>query len=183
MATYSAAGLAHSFWLKSAASQRLMIPLDGGRTFRGQRIFGANKTVRGFVVMVPAAGLAFLLGAWLVERFFGGVKAAGLWDLEVWQYGLLGAWTGFFFMAAELPNSFLKRQLGVAPGEAPKHPVAKVVGFLLDRFDSMIGLLGSAAVFVPTPWQLWLGLFVLGSVVHWLFSVLLYRLGVKPRAA
>lgn len=163
-----------------------MIPLDGGLTFRGRRLFGDNKTLRGFVVMVPAAGLAFLLLAWAIEVFFGsdgGVVAAGLWDLEVWQYGLLGLWTGFFFMAAELPNSFLKRQLGVAPGAAPARPAAKVLCFLLDRFDSMIGLLGSAAIFVPTPWQLWLGLFVVGSFVHWLFSVLLYRLGVKPRPA
>ena len=38
-------------------------PLDGGLTFRGRRMFGENKTARGFVVMVPATALAFPLVA------------------------------------------------------------------------------------------------------------------------
>lgn len=159
------------------------MPIDGGRSWRGRRIFGDNKTWRGFAVMVPATGLAFLLVSQVVERFFGGVEAAGLWRLESWQYLLLGLWTGFFFMACELPNSFLKRQLGVAPGGTPARPWAKVLTFVFDRFDSLIGLLGSAAVFVATPWQLWVILLVGGSFVHWLFSVLLYAFGVKKRPA
>lgn len=161
----------------------LAIPLDGGRTFRGRRLLGDNKTWRGFAVMVPAAGLAFGLLAWLVEIFLGGAATAGLWPLPLWQYFLLGLWTGFFFMAGELPNSFLKRQLGVAPGAAPERPWAKVLSFVLDRFDSVIGLLASAACFVATPWQLWLILLLGGSAVHWLFSVLLYVFGVKKRPA
>ncbi len=86
-------------------------------------------------------------------------------------------------MAGELPNSFLKRQLDVAPGAAPERTWAKVLTFVFDRFDSLVGLLASAAVFVATPWQLWLILLVGGSFVHWLFSVLLYAFGVKKRPA
>lgn len=159
------------------------MPIDGGRTFRGRRLFGDNKTWRGFAVMVPAAGLFFFLISFVIERFFGGAAALGLWSLPSWQYGLLGLWTGFFFMAFELPNSFLKRQLDVAPGAAPRRTWAKVLTFLFDRFDSLVGLLASTAVFVATPWQLWLLLFVVGSFVHWLFSVLLYAFGVKKRPA
>jgi CDP-diglyceride synthetase len=183
VAAFSLAGFAHSFWLRWPGSQALAIPIDGGRTFRGRRIFGDNKTWRGFAVMVPAAGFFFFLIALAIERFFGGVEALGLWPLESWQYGLLGLWTGFFFMACELPNSFLKRQLDVAPGAAPVRAWAKVLAFLFDRFDSLIGLLASAAVFVVTPWQLWLMLLVAGTFVHWLFSVLLYAFGVKKRPA
>ncbi|MFZ0750315.1 MAG: hypothetical protein WAM70_13210, partial [Pyrinomonadaceae bacterium] len=54
------AGLLQSLWLRSRASQVLAIPLDGGRTFRGRPILGENKTLRGFVVMIPAAALAFV---------------------------------------------------------------------------------------------------------------------------
>lgn len=133
--------------------------------------------------MVPAAALAFGLLSLLLETFFGGPAAVGLWPLDPLRYTLLGLWTGFFFMAGELPNSFFKRQLDVAPGEAPERPWARVVGFVLDRFDSVIGLLASAAVFVATPWQLWLILLLGGSFVHWLFSVLLYAFGVKKRPA
>ena len=111
------------------------------------------------------------------------VRLLGLWALAPRQYALLGLWTGFGFMLAELPNSFLKRQLDVAPGAAPKHPVGKSVCFLLDRFDSILGLLFAAALVVPTPWELWALLLLAGSVVHWLFSVLLFALGVKERPA
>ncbi len=86
-------------------------------------------------------------------------------------------------MAGELPNSFLKRQLGVAPGASPERTWAAIFTFVFDRFDSLIGLLASAAIFVATPWQLWLILLVGGSFVHWLFSVLLYFFGVKKRPA
>lgn len=132
--------------------------------------------------MVPAAGLCFFLISFALERL-GGVAAFGLWPLASWQYGLLGLWTGFFFMAGELPNSFLKRQLDVAPGAAPVRPWAKILTFVCDRFDSVVGLLASAACFVATPWQLWLILLLGGSFVHWLFSVLLYAFGVKKRPA
>lgn len=177
------AGLAQSFWLRWSGSHAWAIPLDGGRTFRGRRLLGDNKTVRGFVLMVPATGLAFLLVSAFVERFLGGIVARGLWDLRIREYGLLGLWTGLFFMAGELPNSFLKRQLDVPPGGAPRQPFAQALCFILDRFDSVVGLLASAAVFVSTPWQLWVILLTLGSFVHWLFSVLLYLFGVKQRPA
>jgi CDP-archaeol synthase len=177
------AGLAQSFWLRWPGSRAWAIPVDGGRSLRGRRLLGDNKTVRGFVVMVPATGLAFLLVAWLVDQFLGGLAVQGLWDLPIGEYGLLGLWTGIFFMAGELPNSFLKRQLDVPPGGAPRQPLAKIVCFVLDRFDSVIGLMASAAVFVRTPWQLWVILLTLGSFVHWLFSVLLYLFGVKQRPA
>ena len=61
------AGLLHSLWLRSRVSQALAIPLDGGRTFRGVPIFGENKTLRGFVVMIPAAALAFAAVAAVVS--------------------------------------------------------------------------------------------------------------------
>ena len=53
------AGLVHSAWLRTSFSRRLLMPLDAGLRFRGRRVFGDNKTVRGFIVMVPGAALAF----------------------------------------------------------------------------------------------------------------------------
>jgi CDP-2,3-bis-(O-geranylgeranyl)-sn-glycerol synthase len=179
IATFVAAGLVHSAWLRSPASRRLCIPIDGGRRIRGRRIFGDNKTIRGFVVMVPAAAVAFAVGALVV----GDPGRVGLWDLTVIQYAALGAWAGFGFMAAELPNSFVKRQLDIAPGTAPASRVGAVLGFLVDRLDSLLGLLIAVSVVVPTPPAVWAWMLVIGPAVHWSFSVLLYRTGVKARPA
>lgn len=59
VAAFLPAGLLHAAWLRAAASRRLAVPLDGGLTFRGRRLLGDNKTVRGLAVFVPAAGASF----------------------------------------------------------------------------------------------------------------------------
>src|SRR5262245_38527602 len=51
-------GACQSAWFAHPLSKRFTRPLDGGRTFRGRRILGDNKTTRGFVVIVPATALA-----------------------------------------------------------------------------------------------------------------------------
>ena len=96
-------GLAHSAWLGSQWSSKLMIPLDGGLKVRGRRLFGDNKTVRGFVVMIPAAAVAFAALFSVISIVIPSVVEA-LWPLSRLGYLSLGAWAGFGFMAGELPN-------------------------------------------------------------------------------
>jgi len=175
------AGLAHSAWLRSPVSRRLSIPLDGGARFRGRRIFGDNKTIRGFVVMIPAAAAAF--GVLALAAGVSPTIRSGLWDLTPAGYTVLGAWAALGFMLGELPNSFVKRQLDIGPGEAAGGRTAAIIGFVVDRLDSIVGMLAAVSVAVPTSRSTWLWVFVLGPAIHWSFSVLLYRLGVKARPA
>lgn len=177
----SVAGGVHVLWLRSAAARRLTQPVDAGLTLRGRRIFGDNKMLRGFVAM-PIAGAAIfaLLGvcrasapAWL---------ASGMWPMSATQYAVLGFTCGLAFMAAELPNSFLKRQLDVAPGMPPAHPVLRVLFLVVDRFDSVLGVLIAASLLVPMPAATWLWVLVLGPGVHAVFSAILHRVGIKARA-
>ena len=179
---FIAAGVVHSAWLGSRLSQRLSIPIDGGARFRGRRIFGDNKTVRGFAVMIPAAAIAFGILFVTIGTFAPGV-IAGLWPLTLRGYVALGAWAGLGFMLGELPNSFVKRQLDVAPGHPPRGRVTGLVSFVVDRLDSIIGMLLAISLAAPTPWMTWVLVIVIGPAIHFAFSVLLYKLGVKERAA
>ncbi len=179
---FVAAGFVHSAWLGSRLSQRLSIPLDGGATFRGRRIFGDNKTVRGFAVMIPAAAVAFGVLFEAVNSLAPSA-ASGLWPLTLRGYIALGAWAGLGFMLGELPNSFVKRQLDVAPGRPPRGRTAAFVSFVVDRLDSIVGMLLAITVAAPTPWMTWLLVIVIGPMIHLAFSALLYKLGVKERAA
>jgi CDP-diglyceride synthetase len=176
------AGFAHSAWLGSRWSAKLMMPLDGGSRVRGRRVFGDNKTVRGFVVMIPAAAVAFG-GLFNVLSSLAPGAADGLWLLTPSGYYALGAWAGFGFMAGELPNSFVKRQLDIAPGEPPRSPIGGVASFIVDRVDSIVGALFAISLAAPTPWKTWALVLTIGPGIHLAFSVLLYRLGVKERAA
>ncbi len=175
------AGVFHSLWLHSRLSQALAIPLDGGRLFRGRPILGKNKTLRGFV-MIPAAALAFAAVAAVIS-LPQGVLPATLWQLTPIQYAALGAWAGFGFMAGELPNSFVKRRLGILPGQVPASGPIRAICFTIDRIDSIVGMLAVLTVAVPTPWMTWLWVLILGPSIHLLFSWWLFRLGVKERRA
>ena len=176
------AGLLHSLCLKNRLSQLLAIPLDGGRMFRGRPILGENKTLRGFVVMIPAAALAFTALAALIS-LPQGVPPSTLWQLTPTGYAALGAWAGFGFMAGELPNSFVKRQLGILPGQAPASRLTRAICFTIDHIDSIVGMLVAVTVAVHTPWTTWLWVLILGPSIHLLFSWWLFRMGVKGRPA
>ena len=178
---FTLAGILQTAWLAMPFSRRFAVPLDAGLTFRGRRLFGANKTVRGFLLMVPAAGTSFAVLASVLAASPAGIS--GLWPLSTGSYALLGLWAGVGFMAGELPNSFIKRQLDIAPGTAAPGPIAGPLFLFIDRLDSIAGMLLALSLVVAVPLRVWIYMALFGSAVHWCFSVVLFQLGVKARAA
>lgn len=176
----SAAGAAHVLWLKSRWGRRFSGPLDGGATFRGRRVFGANKQLRGLMMMPLAAALAFAALGGLREAYPVWL-ARGLWDLSPAAYAGLGFACGLAFMLAELPNSFLKRQLGVAPGAAPSRGWLRPLCFVIDRCDSTVGVLLVMTLLVPVSAGTWLWALLLGPASHAAFSTWLFRERPKAR--
>jgi hypothetical protein len=179
LAAFTLAGIAQTAWFAAPMSRAFAVPLDGGLRVRGRRLFGDNKTTRGFVVMVPATAGAFALLAALA----GDRMAVGLWDLPTPTYAFLGAWAAVGFMAGELPNSFIKRQLDISPGEAPRSFTWTAVQFVGDRLDSGLGMLVAISLVVPTSPGTWGYVLLIGPAIHWSFSFALFRLGLKRRAA
>ena len=84
-------------------------------------------------------------------------------------------------MAGELPNSFIKRQLDVAPGQPAGGRCLRPLFFLVDRLDSTLGMLLALAIVVPVPWRTWMYVVASGPLVHLTFSVALFQLGIKRR--
>ena len=173
-------GIFHVLWLRHPSSLPLKRPLDGGKTFRGRRLFGDNKTVRGLAVIIPATGLSFLgialLSPWLPDWF-----SEGIWPLPPQTYAAAGVLAGFGFMAGELPNSFIKRQCGIPPGGRPQGKFWRTLTSVTDRIDSVLGVLLMLGLLLPVPWQTWIYLLVLGPGVHSLFSIWLFHARVKQR--
>ena len=172
------AGMAQTMWFAAPLSRQFSFPIDGGATFRGVRVFGEHKTLRGFIVMIPATAVSFAV----LAAAIGDPPHDGLWSLTIAGYAWLGACAGFGFMAGELPNSFVKRQLGIRPGDCPRG-LAGAVQFVADRIDSGVGMLLAVSAIVPTPAMTWLLVLLVGPSIHWAFSVLMFHLGLKARPA
>lgn len=113
-------------------------------------LFGANKTWRGFVVMPLATALGALC-LWPLESALAeGAPFGVAWLLPA------GLVAGLGYVLAELPNSWMKRRLGIAPGATPARH--RRVFIALDQFDSGAG--------VALAWWLWPGLPALACVLY-----------------
>src|SRR4051812_12724010 len=126
------APLAHAPVLRFDLLRSLKRPMDGGRTVGGRRILGDNKTWRGAVVMaagVEAAALALHRSAAYRRRLPPEVRDA--------RPAVTGALLGVATVAGELPNSFAKRRLGVAPG-GHRGGAAGVALAVVDQADLVV---------------------------------------------
>ena len=135
-----------------------------------ERLFGKNKTWRGIVLMP----LFSLPGAFLVAPWAGSLSPT----IPVASYPplLFGTMIGLTYILAELPNSFLKRRLGIPPGE--KSTRFSFFFVLLDQLDSALGGCLLAAC-LGAPWPTVLAILVLTPFIAFGIKLLLYLFKLK----
>jgi CDP-archaeol synthase len=136
-------------------------------------LFGMNKTYRGVlcVALGTAVGFAAIRPAWL--ELGDGSQTA--------QLALLGFVVGSAAMAAELPNSFLKRRVGIPPG-AQANGMRGIAFHVLDQVDVVFGAwLVLPWVAKPT-WARLAGSLGTVYVGHQLVSLMGYWLGMRTTA-
>jgi CDP-archaeol synthase len=160
-----AAGLLHAVVIKCDLLRVLARPLDGGRG-----ILGSNKTWRGVVVML--AGSTASVGLQGVVD----LETLALVDYREPLTLLLGLALGAGYSLAELPNSFVKRRLGVAPGRRARRFAP--LQYVADQGDSVLGATLAVALFVRDAEVLVLVVAV-GFALHAAIDRLLYALDVK----
>jgi hypothetical protein len=126
------------------------------------RLFGQNKTWRGFVFLGILNGI--------VAPFFAR-------HILLSEAVVIGVILGVAYMVFELPNSHFKRKMGITPGETPAKN--KLLFSLLDKTDSAFGiclvyffLSDAGAVKIVQ-------LFLIASFAHIFFSLLLVSLKIK----
>jgi len=167
------APLLHAPVLALDLLRALKRPLDGGRTLRGRRLLGDNKTWRGALVMVAGPLLAtVLLAQWPAwwDALPAAVRDAGP--------VLVGLLVGLGVVLGELPNSFLKRQAGIAPGTQRRSPAGLALT-VLDQVDFVPAVwLLLLPVWVMPLWQLALALVVVGAL-HVVVNLVGYAIGAR----
>lgn len=124
------AGIANMIFCKSKYLKKLQKPIDAG-----SNIFGNNKTYKGF--------LGYIIFNILFQVILGIIIPNNLiykyLDNNVLNNIFLGFTFGVVYAIFELPNSFIKRRLNIAPG---KQAIGykKYIFIILDQIDSVIGL-------------------------------------------
>jgi CDP-diacylglycerol--serine O-phosphatidyltransferase len=121
-------GVLHMVVVRTNALRALKIPLH-------DHWFGANKTLRGFVVMPLTTAIGAIVPAQVHPAM---EQPMWLQAQGVVGWLLLGACLGLAYVIAELPNSFIKRRKGIPPGISPQR--ARVWFVAADQLDSALGM-------------------------------------------
>lgn len=176
------AGIVSTTVVKSALFKQLRRPIDNGRTLRdGRRLFGDNKTWAGVVSLVTFT-LLFSLIWGLINQGNDYLEAHNLlyrtYENTPLSTALFGLLMGAAYLAAELPNSYIKRRQAIEPGMI-KSGWSGVPNMLLDHFDSVIGCGLIVAVAAPLSVIELVLLILVGGLTHVLANVLLVVIGVK----
>jgi CDP-archaeol synthase len=160
-------------WMRALAA----LSIDGGQRIGGRRLFGANKTVRGALIMPIVGAVASALQSRAPAQVIGRLSVA---PFQINHPAIWGLLLGVGYVAGELPNSFIKRQLDIAPG-APSRGRNYVLFWLADQWDSVIGIfLVLGLVWIPDI-RFVAVVFALALLLHTLVAVLMVAMGLKQR--
>jgi hypothetical protein len=173
------AGLGQVLVLKTGLLPRLSVPFDRGLHWRGKPLLGPRKTWRGVIVMTILSALVARAQAGAARRSER-LRAFSPFDYERTNPLLLGVALGLGYCLAELPNSFVKRRLDIAPAGTTDRFAR--LQYLVDQSDSVAGCLIALRFFYKPSW-LETGLaFTSGVALHIGVDKLMHALGVKRRA-
>jgi CDP-2,3-bis-(O-geranylgeranyl)-sn-glycerol synthase len=129
-------------------------PMDFGKNFvDGKRVFGTNKTFRGFFV-----GLAIGIAVGAMECVAFGFP---------WLFAVL---TPLGALLGDLTAAFIKRRLSIAPG-----------GLLpvVDQIDFVVGALVFALPLAMVTWQLAITVLLITPPIHLSTNFVAYKLKLK----
>ncbi len=174
-------GIFNMIWCKTGILKPLKKPMDFGKCLSdGKRIFGDNKTWKGFlgylflnVIFSTLWGFACGAGGFEHLNFFY-VNHENAMGFNL----LTGALLGLGYALFELPNSFLKRRLDVEPGKS-------ISGFwkgffvFLDQADSVFGCALVVWFFYDLGLWKYLLYVVVGAATHLLLNMLLYFMHLR----
>ncbi|MCW3104799.1 MAG: hypothetical protein JWO09_3239 [Bacteroidetes bacterium] len=127
-------------------------------------LFGSGKTYRGFILLPLMCACCSLITSLFTHSA----------PLLSFSTGFL---LGFFYMLGELPNSWLKRRMGIPPGGSNAN--YKWLQLAADKLDSLIVLAIAYYFLVEISFMLLVKLILLSFIIHIIFSWILFRLRIK----
>lgn len=170
------AGILNSVWCKSSCLKALSVPMDGGRNlWDGKRLFGDNKTWKGFLGYIVLNMLCMVLWGFACKGlgiesynfFYRGVTNTPVYNL------VIGFLLGLAYAVFELPNSFIKRRFGIVPGKSISG-FRKVFFVFFDQADSVFGCVLVVCLYAPMSVGFYFLYVFVGAITHIIINMLLY---------
>jgi CDP-2,3-bis-(O-geranylgeranyl)-sn-glycerol synthase len=144
----------------------LNIPVDLGVRLRARPLFGKNKTFRGLLVVAIMTGI--------VTAFASHMRTFPF-PVSPMIFGFI---IGGAYMLAELPNSFVKRQLGIPEGVRREGSIGRCFVFF-DHIDSVLGAVIALFFLAHPPFVTLFVFSILGVLLHYGIERLLFALGYR----
>jgi hypothetical protein len=167
----------HGICMKYDILSWMAVPIDGGLEIRGRPLFGQNKTLRGVLLVAIGCMVGWGLQCHLLHqiKFFRA--------LEPFDYGeingfVVGFAVGSAAMLSELPNSFIKRRLGIPPGQGARGVMGPIF-YIWDQVDILAGVWLVLMIHLPPTLERVAISAVLVLVVHQSINTLGYLLGMR----
>jgi CDP-2,3-bis-(O-geranylgeranyl)-sn-glycerol synthase len=145
-------------------------PMDLGKSLRGKRVFGDNKTWRGLFFGTLVGCLTGMVLHLLAPEIISSLEIVPL--VPFVDMLLIGGLLGFGALYGDAAESFFKRQLGVQPGHS---------WFPFDQIDYIIGGLLAVAPLGLFNWSQMAIIFVVYFVLHLVIAYLAYLLKLKDQ--
>ena len=174
-------GVANMAWCKSCVLKKTQKPIDNGKSFiDGKRIFGDNKTWKGVIGYVLFNTVfTVLCGLICKAASFEGYDFFYIEHSNTVLYNIIvGILLGLAYSLFELPNSFLKRRIGITPGKTTSG-FYKAFFVFLDQADSIFGCALVVWFFYDLGILLYFLYVLIGAATHIIINMLLYFAGLR----
>lgn len=153
-------------------------PIDGRLMFRGKRLFGDSKTWRGVATAVVGSVLAVAVQKHVLWHLASGLAIVDYRQVNAVLFGIA---MGVGATAGELPNSFVKRQIGISPGATARGPSA-ILFYLWDQLD-LLTVTWPLLAFWIRPTVVMVGASVLVALtLHPVVALIGYLIGARKKA-
>lgn len=147
---------------------KLNKPVDMGLTFRGRRVFGDHKSLRGLLLGTLSGGIIFILQKTLIS------DSGLLNDISIIDYTSVSVLPGFAIafgaLLGDMIKSFFKRQINIQPGKP---------WFPFDQSDWLIGTIVFALPFFDMTLTIAIGTIFFGIILHLLGKVVGFVTGIE----
>jgi hypothetical protein len=152
----------HAVIIKLGVMKKQAVPID-----QGTGIFGDNKTFRGFIEAIIGCAFGFPLMIYITDVMY---YHRGM---TIIRQFIIGSLLGLAIMLSELPNSFIKRRMGIPSGVR-----ASFLTDLIDQIDIMLGFFYVYSNYISIDSKFVLFSCCVVFFIHKLVTKIAYSLGV-----